>query len=102
MRDLVRRALGTADALAAAVTGKENIVARLRNQGDLSLAASSPAQVFSSFMTAVEISNELAETDKQALRVARLDEQAIVIEHDVLEQTLTTITDPNSGEQLPA
>lgn len=102
MRALVKRALKTVDALTTALPGKANVVADLLNHAGLKLGASSPAIMFGGFMGAVETSPDLTEADKETLRNVIFNEQAIETGRDVRVQTLTTVTDPETGDEVAA
>ena len=103
MGDLVRKALETATALENAVPpDKAPIVRNLLNQSGLVLAASTPALMFAGFMEQMDNSTDLSAEDKIALREVLVKEQAIVTGRDVRRQTLTMLTDPQTGEQEPA
>lgn len=102
MRTIVRRAIGTAQALVSTIPGKEAELGRLLDQTGINLAAGSQVEAFASLFTAAEASDEFTDEEVEQLRAVVAGVDADIKTGTDFENAMNETVLDDDGNEVPA
>jgi hypothetical protein len=102
MRTIVRRAIGTAQALVSAIPGKEAELGRLLDQTGINLTAGSQVEAFASMFAAAEASDEFTDEEVEQLRAVVAGVDADIKTGTDFENAMNETVLDEDGNQVPA